>query len=132
HTKRIGVHARETPGFGIQQEVTEKTEDRVRLPSLRWLLFKSPVLLAAERSSSPTATKGHMKEKPQGITRRQMAVRCSALLGLCILNSESTLMLNRLPDALVLLRCDETRTQQIVNLTDALGKRTPERCTASV
>ncbi len=49
HTKRICVHARERPGFGIQQEVTEKTEDRVRLRSLRWLLFKSPALLAAER-----------------------------------------------------------------------------------
>src|SRR6266699_409259 len=40
--KEICVYARETPGFRIQQEVTVKTEDGVRLRSLRWLLFNSP------------------------------------------------------------------------------------------
>src|SRR5262245_46776619 len=46
---------RETSRPRNQQEVTEETEDRVYLRSLRCLLFKTPALLThAERSGSGT------------------------------------------------------------------------------
>ncbi|PYJ87470.1 MAG: hypothetical protein DME22_01565 [Verrucomicrobia bacterium] len=42
YTKRNPPHRRERFGRQIQQEVTEKTEARVYLCCLRWLLFKPP------------------------------------------------------------------------------------------
>src|SRR5437773_877272 len=35
-------HRAGPPGLQIQQEVTEKTEGRIHLRCLRWLLFKTP------------------------------------------------------------------------------------------
>jgi len=49
HEKKSASTFVRLPSFRIQQEVTEKTEARVRLRSLRWLLFKPPALLAAEQ-----------------------------------------------------------------------------------
>src|SRR3989442_13755558 len=42
HEKKSAFFCAPTPSFRIQQEVTEATEDRVPLRSLRYLLFKPP------------------------------------------------------------------------------------------
>src|SRR5262245_63814307 len=59
---------RETSRPRNQQEVTEETEDRVYLRSLRCLLFKTPALLThAERSGSGTP----VRDSCQPATSRQ-------------------------------------------------------------
>src|SRR5437867_8733802 len=67
----------------IQQEITEKTEDRSNLCSLRCLLFKSPSVARSCRTSKLTdrrALSCQSSKTPRHQSQAQTAVRCSALV----------------------------------------------------